>query len=683
MDERKLKYMLDHRAAGPDENDRKAALNLALAEFDAVQAERNNISQGNGLWARLTGRSNPQERRQTMNKKFLYGGMATAMVVVMAAGVSMQMLPQHGGEMAAVSGLVEAPGSEEVSMAYQGAVVEYNVNQVERGLKQADSASPAKRETRQRVESEADMMVAGAPPMAAQTRGGPAEAKRMAPGVAYMAESSMIMPYPEPMPHYQEQGRDKFEEVKDNPVKTVSAEPVSTFSIDVDTASYSVVRKQINNGVLPPADAVRIEEMVNYFDYDYALPADKAQPFQPNVTVVPSPWAEGRKLVHIGIKGFDIPATEKPRSNLVFLIDVSGSMNAQDKLPLLKSSMKMLLDTMGPEDTVGIVTYAGHAGTVLEPTKVSDKAKIITAIENLNPGGGTAGAAGIEEAYRLAEQHKGAADDSGSVSRVILATDGDFNVGASSTDDLKKLIEQKRKSGVFLSVLGFGLGNLNDHMMQTLAQNGNGTAAYIDNLNEARKVLVEESSSTLFTIAKDVKIQVEFNPATVAEYRLIGYETRALNREDFNNDAVDAGDIGAGHTVTAIYEITPVGGPVMVDPSRYAAAPAAPAETAKADTEFGSEYAFLKMRYKLPNEDVSKLITTPITTADEKEPSQDVQWAVAVAGFGQILKGGDYMNGFTYEDVIKRAVNAKGTDEFGYRAEFINIVRLAKTLAGE
>jgi Ca-activated chloride channel family protein len=366
----------------------------------------------------------------------------------------------------------------------------------------------------------------------------------------------------------------------------------------------------------------------------------------------------------------------QPRSNLVFLIDVSGSMDSPDKLPLLKSSMKMLLGTLKPDDTVAIVTYAGNAGTVIEPTKVSERAKIEAAIDNLNPGGGTAGAAGIEQAYKLAEANL----DKEGVNRVILATDGDFNIGASSPDALKTMIEEKRKSGVFLSVLGFGLGNLNDHMMQTLAQNGNGTAAYIDNLNEARKVLVEEASSTLFPIAKDVKIQVEFNPATVAEYRLIGYETRALAREDFNNDAVDAGEIGAGHEVTAIYEITPVGGPVLVDASRYAAKPeAAKVEDASA---FNNEYAFLKLRYKLPNEDVSKLLTTPVTKANETAtPSTEVKWAAAVAGFGQLLKGGQYMTGFGYDDVLTLAQEAKGADADGYRAEFISMVKLADTLA--
>jgi Ca-activated chloride channel family protein len=400
--------------------------------------------------------------------------------------------------------------------------------------------------------------------------------------------------------------------------------------------------------------------------------------------VIPSPWKKGNKLVHIGIKGYDFEPAEKPRSNLVFLLDVSGSMRAHDKLPLVISSMKLLLETLKPEDTVAIVVYAGAAGTVLEPTKVADKHKILAALERLNAGGSTAGAAGIRQAYALAEGNF----DKTAVNRVILATDGDFNVGITNREELKSFVERKRKTGVFLSVLGFGQGNLNDHLMQTLSQNGNGTAAHIDTLNEARKVLVEEASSTLFPIAKDVKIQVEFNPKTVAEYRLIGYETRALRREDFNNDKVDAGDIGAGHSVTAIYEITPVGGERMIGETRYQKAERDKA----ADTaDFGNEYAFLKIRYKLPASDTSKLISVPITKSHETAADgngavagilREARWATTVAAFGQILKGGKYTGSFSYDDVINMARASKGEDEFGYRAEFINLVRLARSTSG-
>ncbi len=455
------------------------------------------------------------------------------------------------------------------------------------------------------------------------------------------------------------------------------------------------MRRQLNEGVLPPKDAVRIEEMVNYFDYDYAVPETKAQPFQPSVAVEPCPWKKGDKLIHIGIKGYDIPANEHPHSNLVFLLDTSGSMSPPDRLALVVKSMKLLLDQLQPDDTVAIVTYAGNAGTALEPTAVRDKEKITAALDNLTAYGSTAGAEGIRQAYNLAEAHF----DKKSVNRVILATDGDFNVGITDPNELKSFIERERDTGIYLSVLAVGEGNLNDQLMQTLAQNGNGNAAYIDNLNEARKVLVKEATSTLFPIAKDVKIQVEFNPATVSEYRLIGYETRHLNREDFNNDKVDAGDIGAGHAVTALYEITPAGSENrLVDDSRYQkeAAPA-PVRTSKSDSEFGSEYAFLKIRYKLPDENTSKLITTPITVADErsldgqtcppdaacdkslKAISDDTGWATAVAGFGQILRGGKYSGDFNYDDVITLAQAHKGKDEYGYRSEFIQLVRLAKS----
>lgn len=472
---------------------------------------------------------------------------------------------------------------------------------------------------------------------------------------------------------YEAVGRDKFSAEAQNPINRVSDDPVSTFSIDVDTASYAFVRRMLNRGVLPQQNAVRIEELINYFPYDYPQAETRAQPFKPTVTITPSPWKSGNKLIHIGIKGYDLQPTEKPRSNLVFLLDVSGSMNAADKLPLLVNSMKLLLETLSENDTVSIVVYAGASGTVLEPTKVADKHQILAALDNLRAGGSTAGAAGIRQAYALAEGQF----DKSAVNRVILATDGDFNVGITNQEELKSLIERKRKTGIFLSVFGFGQGNLNDALMQTLAQNGNGVAAHIDTLNEARKVLVEEASSTLFPIAKDVKIQVEFNPKTVAEYRLIGYKTRALKQEDFRNDKVDAGDIGAGHTVTAIYEITPVGSDNQVlGSSRYQQSKPA----AKPTQDFNDEYAFLKIRYKLPKEDTSKLISMPITAAQQETvSSHDTKWATAVAAFGQILKGGKYTSNYSYNDVIALAQSAKGNDEFGYRAEFINLVRLARS----
>ena len=400
------------------------------------------------------------------------------------------------------------------------------------------------------------------------------------------------------------EGRDKFEHFDVNSVKQVAEEPVSTFSADVDTSSYSFVRKQLMQGVLPQKDAVRAEEMINYFEYSWPAAESRDKPFRPTVVVSDSPWGKGRKLIHIGIKGYELPARERPDANLVMLLDVSGSMDEPDKLPLVKESMKLLLGSLKPTDTVAIVVYAGAAGMVLPPTPVGEKEKIVAALDSLTPGGSTAGAEGIELAYQLAEK----SFRKEGVNRILLCTDGDFNVGIDGTNELKGFVERKRATGIFLSVLGFGQGNYRDELAQALAQNGNGVAAYIDTLNEARKVLVQEAGASLFTIAKDVKLQVEFNPATVAEYRLVGYETRALKREDFNNDAVDAGDVGAGHSVTAIYEITPVGVDArMVDESRYTKKPA-PAATGTAN-----EYGFLKIRYKLPSERKSQLIEQPIS----------------------------------------------------------------------
>ena len=475
---------------------------------------------------------------------------------------------------------------------------------------------------------------------------------------------------------YEDQGRDRFADIEANPVNVVAEQPVSTFSIDVDTASYAFMRGSLNQGVLPQKDAVRIEELINYFDYDYALPDDREAPFRAHVSVMPTPWNDETQLMSIGIKGYDLDAAEKPHANLVFLIDTSGSMNHEKKLPLLINSFKLLLDSLDADDTVAIVTYAGSAGTALEPTKVSERAKILASLERLRSGGSTAGAEGIRQAYLLAEQNL--VEDG--VNRVILATDGDFNVGITDQEELKSYIERKRETGISLSVLGFGRGNYNDELMQILAQNGNGNAAYIDNLSEARKVLVEEATSTLFTIAKDVKIQIEFNPATVSEYRLIGYETRMLAREDFNNDKIDAGDIGAGHTVTALYELTPVGtGAERIDSLRYQ--PSADVEGEAAS----SEMAFLKIRYKLPDSDTSTLITQAITednvSNDVSSAPREARFAAAVAGFGQLLRGGRHTGDYGYDHVIALAQGAKGDDDFGYRSEFISLVRLAKSAA--
>lgn len=477
-----------------------------------------------------------------------------------------------------------------------------------------------------------------------------------------------------------EENRDKFDAKDINAIKQVATDPVSTFSIDVDTASYSFVRRALNAGRLPPKDAVRVEEMINYFPYAYPAPESVETPFKPTVTVLPSPWNANNKLVHVAIKGYDLKKEERPRANLVFLLDVSGSMGPADRLQLVKNAFRMLVDQLKPDDTIGIVTYASGSGVALEPTKIADKVKILSAIDNLGADGSTAGAAGIADAYRLAE----AGFDKAAVNRIILATDGDFNVGITDQGELKAYIERKRQSGIFLSILGVGQGNHNDALMQALAQNGNGTAAYVDTLNEARKVLVEESSSTLFTIAKDVKAQIEWNPERVAEYRLIGYETRALKREDFNNDRVDAGDIGSGHTVTAIYEVTPVGAERTSDDLRYGKKAAAVREPVDAKPAAASnELGFLKLRYKRPNEDSSQLITLPLTDALAKtaltEAPAEQRFSIAVAAFAQMMKGEISTQGFTFDDVLALAQSARGDDPFGYRAEFLNLVRLAKS----
>ena len=485
---------------------------------------------------------------------------------------------------------------------------------------------------------------------------------------AGIVANDQIMPMP-PQPGTE---NEKYGEFEDNPVKLVSAEPVSTFSIDVDTAAYSVVRRYLQDGVLPPKDAVRTEELINYFGYDYELPDNKDEPFRADIAVYDTPWDEGTQIIRVGLQGYDIPAEDRPAANLVFLVDTSGSMNSPDKLPLLKKSLGMLVDQMGEADTIAIVAYAGSAGVVLEPTKGTEKRKIMAALESFRASGSTAGAEGIRQAYALAEANFGKE----AVNRVILATDGDFNVGHTENSTLEDYISRKRETGVYLSILGFGTGNYKDDRMQVLAQAGNGNAAYIDNLMEARKVLVDEMGSTLFSIANDVKIQVEFNPAYVAEYRLIGYETRLLAREDFNNDKVDAGEVGSGHEVTALYEITPPDSKSrLIDDLRYG-------KPAAAEGEENGEIALFRLRYKLPGESTSTLIKRPIMAearvSFDAAPAE-ARFATAVAGFGQLLRGAVNVDAFSYDDVLSIAQAARGEDKFGYRAEFLQLVRLAKS----
>jgi Ca-activated chloride channel homolog len=472
-------------------------------------------------------------------------------------------------------------------------------------------------------------------------------------------------------------GRENYAHFDNNPIKQVTEQPVSTFSIDVDTGSYANVRRIINSGRLPPHDAVRVEEMINYFNYDYPPPSTLDPPFKVTTEIAPTPWNPKTHLLHIGIKGYDIPKDKLPPANLVFLVDVSGSMESSDKLELLKSALKLLSNQLTFKDKVSLVVYAGAAGVVLEPTPGHQSAQINGALERLTAGGSTHGSAGIHLAYNVAEQ----AFIKNGINRILLATDGDFNVGTVDFEALKNLVEEKRKSGISLTTLGFGAGNYNDHLMEQLADAGNGNHAYIDTLNEAQKVLVDEMSSTLNTIAKDVKIQIEFNPAVVAEYRLIGYENRLLKREDFSNDKVDAGEIGGGHTVTALYEMALVGnGGQRLESLRYNQNQ----DVSKSNASQNNELAFLRLRYKAPNGDTSQLLEEPImrqailSTVDNT--NERFRFATAVAAFGQQLRGGKYLEQFSYDNILNLARDARGDDPFGYRGEFIKLVNLAKSL---
>ena len=485
-------------------------------------------------------------------------------------------------------------------------------------------------------------------------------------GDAVAAERSYFVP---PVIVATDPGREQYDGKEVSPVKLTVVEPVSTFSVDVDTGAYANARRFLTQGMMPPKDAVRTEEMINYFRYDYAKPKDRSQPFTVTTDVAKSPWNAGSYLMRIGLRGYDIDSEERPPANLVFLMDVSGSMNSPDKLPLVKTALAGLAGELSPQDRVSIVVYAGAAGLVLEPT--NDTAKIRRALDSLSAGGSTAGGAGIELAYRVAEDNF----IKGGVNRVILATDGDFNVGVSDTKALIELIENKRDSGITLTTLGFGQGNYNEAMMEQVANKGNGNYAYIDSALEAKKVLGEEMSSTLFTIAKDVKIQVEFNPAVIAQYRLVGYENRALREEDFDNDRVDAGDIGAGHQVTAIYEVVPVGSKGWIAPRKYEDAPAAAAQAKLA------EAATVKLRYKLPTSDTSKLIEQVVASSAFKTaaaPQGDFAFAAAVAAYGQVLRGDELMQDFGFSDI---GALAGGQDNF-WRQEFLRLNALAGSMKG-
>lgn len=486
-----------------------------------------------------------------------------------------------------------------------------------------------------------------------------------------MAESfhGGVMPgYYAPPP---EQHRENYAPIKDNGILRAAEQPVSTFSIDVDTGAYANVRRFLRQGQLPVQDAVRVEEMINYFDYGYAPPKDRSQPFSVHTEIAPTPWNAKTHLMRIGLQGWQ-PSGPLPPSNLVFLVDVSGSMQGPDRLPLAVSSLKLLAQQMGPKDRISLVTYAGRTEVVLEPTSASERVKIMTALDRLQPSGSTAGASGIQLAYAMAQQ----GFIEGGINRVMLVTDGDFNVGVTNFEQLMDMVERERKGGVALSTLGFGTGNYNDHLMEQLANRGNGNYHYIDGLEEARRALVVSRTSTLMTIASDVKIQVEFNPAVVAEYRLIGYENRALAREDFSNDQVDAGDIGAGHNVTALYEIALVGsGGERIDALRYGS---------DVSSVKGSELAHLRLRYKQPGETVSHLIEQPIrrdaVKANLAQASESFRFAAAVAAFGQNLRGGRFTEGFDNGALLALARAARGDDVDGWRSEFLQLVQLADSL---
>jgi Ca-activated chloride channel homolog len=465
-----------------------------------------------------------------------------------------------------------------------------------------------------------------------------------------------------------------YASVNENGFKNVRNNPLSTFSIDVDNASYSNIRRFINSGSLPPADAVRIEEMINYFKYDYPEPSGE-HPFSVYTEIAACPWNNGHRLIQIGLRGKSIDKSSLPASNLVFLIDVSGSMDDPNKLPLLKSAFSLLINELRPEDHVAIVVYAGAAGLVLESTPGNRKEKIMKAIDNLEAGGSTAGGEGLKLAYMQAEKNF----VEGGNNRIILATDGDFNIGESSNGAMERLVEEKRQKGIFITVLGFGMGNYKDDKMEIIADKGNGNYSYIDNLQEARRVLVREFGGTLFTIAKDVKFQIEFNPSLVESYRLIGYENRILNDEDFNDDKKDAGEMGSGHMVTALYELIPSGSgekAPSVDPLKYQSS------RVNEKKNLSDELLTIKIRYKNPDKNTSILFEKPVKDSSDniEHASDNLRFAASVAEFGMILRNSEFKGSSTLEGAASLARSGKGEDYDGYRGELIRLIETAGTM---
>lgn len=639
-----LKQAMQDATPAPDAGRKAANFTVAQENFDRLQESR----AGGRLTSDRPGRGWFRGVARMITTQLSSRGMMSATTALVALGLVVVVPDWQAGR----------------DMFRPGPMVQKTVATGEDRARQAQETVGALAEMEAAESLAADDMAGAAPPSPApRMQAAPTEALR---GFAAETLNNTAPAGQRDVLIRPENNTEAYAKAEPNTLKVTAEDPVSTFSIDVDTASYAVVRSSLIGGVMPPHEAVRIEEMINYFPYDYAAPGEGDAPFRSTVSVTDTPWNPDTQLVHIGIQG-ELPAVEdRPPLNLVFLIDTSGSMEHPDKLPLLKQSLALMLSKLSAKDQVSIVTYAGSAGQVLEPTSAAERDTILGALDNLSAGGNTAGQDGLQQVYAVAE----GMTEEGEVSRVILATDGDFNVGISDPEELERFIAGKRESGTYLSVLGFGRGNLDDAVMQSLAQNGNGQAAYIDTLSEAQKVLVDQFTGALYPIADDVKIQVEFNPGVVAEYRLIGYETRALNRDDFNNDTVDAGDIGAGHSVTAIYEVTLVDSEGrLTDPLRYG----------DAEMQGGSdELGYLKLRYKAPGEETSELIETPIVAGGET--SDDMRFAAAIAGFGQILQDSPYLNGWTYDDAIVLANSAKGEDAYGYRAEAVRLMRLAQSL---
>ncbi len=645
----RLRAALDAASPAPDPERRRETLRLAAENFRALQESRDPVrptpaTRPLGIW----------QGARTMLKTLTTRGGLTATTALVACGL-----------------LFVTPMGQDLWRRGPAEITERSAGNTAMPQDEAAGRQTNDAPTIAAAPPEVDGGAMSEPKLAAESMAlapSPVPGSPV-PGNIGIAAGSMADAVALPAPD-----TETFANADENPLRITAENPVSTFSIDVDTASWAVVRNSLMQGYLPPREAVRVEEMINYFPYDYPAPEAGGAPFRPTVSVVQTPWNPDTRLVHIALQGQMPEIAARPDLNLVFLIDTSGSMEDPDKLPLLKQSFRLMLDQLRPEDQVSIVTYAGSAGEVLPPTPASDRSAILKALANLSAGGSTNGQGGLQQAYDTAARMS----ESGEVTRVILATDGDFNVGLSDPQALTDYIAEQRDSGTYLSVLGFGRGNLDDATMQALAQNGNGTAAYIDTLSEAQKVLVDQLTGALFPIADDVKVQIEFNPAVVAEYRLIGYETRALNREDFNNDRVDAGELGAGLSVTAIYEITPVGSPARLsDPLRYAAP-----EPVAEDTELG----FLKLRWKAPGADTSQLMETPIPASQtdgqtDGQPGDDALFAIAIAGFGQLLRGSDWTGDWGYAQAIDLAAAHRGTDPFGYRTEAVQLMRLAQSLS--